>query len=106
MAEQDWYGKEKFTQIDLSNGISKEVTYAWLPAAVGFAAGGLFLVLGDYVRRPSALLDSTVVWDPSETILSGADDRSLVGFDRRGRSSAGKEKRWPGTCGNARRRGE
>ena len=50
MAEQDWYGKTKFTQIDLPNGISKEVTYAWLPAAVGFAAGGLFLVLGDIVR--------------------------------------------------------
>ena len=53
MAEQDWYGKEKFAQIDLSNGISKEVTYAWLPAAVGFAAGGLFLVVGDYVRPRS-----------------------------------------------------
>lgn len=50
MAEQDWYGKTKFAQIDLSNGISKEVTYAWLPAAVGFAAGGVFLVIGDYVR--------------------------------------------------------
>ena len=53
MAEQDWYGKTKFAQIDLSNGIHKEVTYAWLPAAVGFAAGGLFLVVGDYVSpRP------------------------------------------------------
>ena len=50
MAEQDWYGKTIFTQIDLSNGIHKEVTYAWMPAAVGFAAGGLFLILGDYVR--------------------------------------------------------
>ena len=55
MAEQDWYGKTKFAQIDLSNGIHKEVTYAWLPAAVGFAAGGLFLVVGDYVSpRPPA----------------------------------------------------
>ena len=52
MAEQDWYGKTKFAQIDLSNGIHKEVTYAWLPAAVGFAAGGLFLIVGDYVSPP------------------------------------------------------
>ena len=50
MAEQDWYGSTTFAQLDLPNGIQKTVTYAFLPAAVGFAAGGLFLIVGDCVR--------------------------------------------------------
>jgi hypothetical protein len=53
MAEQDWYGTTTLTQINLSNGIKKDITYAWMPAAVGFAAGGLFLVVGDAVTDPT-----------------------------------------------------
>jgi hypothetical protein len=49
MAEKDWYGKTIFLTIDLPNGIHREVTYAWRPAAVGFGAGGRFLIFGDYV---------------------------------------------------------
>lgn len=46
MAEQDWYGKASYRMV-LPNGIDKEITLAWLPAAVGFAAGGIFLLIGD-----------------------------------------------------------
>ena len=80
MAEQDWYGKEKFAQIDLSNGISKEVTYAWLPAAVGFAAGGLFLVLGDYVRRPSTLVNRPALRNLRCSHLTRSCMEQLIGL--------------------------
>ncbi len=45
--------------------------------------GGYSLSLGTtYVDHPPSL--STAVWDPSDTILSVTDDRSLVGFHKRG----------------------
>ena len=56
MSEKDWYGKSIFMHIELPNGIEKDVTYAWMPAAVGFGAGGLFLILGDWVRGYSQLI--------------------------------------------------
>ena len=69
MAEQDWYGKTKFAQIDLSNGISKEVTYAPAPMPPrGRAVASLTTPkwpVGAPVPRACAPACKPVHWAPS-----------------------------------------